>query len=83
MEKPTLLPSMVTFIPGMELTTRMAFVPVSNVAMAVRTALLTAKGESFPWPHLGIVIGTTCVYALFALFLVRQMFNKESVLFRT
>jgi hypothetical protein len=30
-----------------------------------------------------MVFVATGVYAVFALFLVRQMFNKESVLFRT
>lgn len=78
-----ILPSMISFMPGIELNAGLAWVPVSNIALGVRTALLTAKGEAFPWGLLGLVFVATGVYAAFALFLVRQMFNKESVLFRT
>jgi sodium transport system permease protein len=78
-----ILPSMISFMPGVELNAGLAWVPVSNIALGVRAALLTAKGEAFPWGLLGIVFVATTVYAGFALFLVRQMFNKESVLFRT
>ena len=78
-----IIPSLVAFMPGIELNAGLAWVPVSNIALAVRTALLTAKGEAFPWGLLGLVFVATCLYAGVALFLVRQMFNKESVLFRT
>jgi sodium transport system permease protein len=78
-----ILPSMISFMPGIELNAGLAWVPVSNIALGVRAALLTAKGEAFPWGLLGIVFLSTALYAGFALFLVRQMFNKESVLFRT
>jgi sodium transport system permease protein len=78
-----IIPSMVAFMPGMELNATLAWVPISNIALGVKAALLTAKGEGFPWPLFGIVFLSTAVYATFALFLVRQMFNKESVLFRT
>ena len=78
-----IIPSMISFMPGAELNMAWAWVPISNIALAVRTALLTAKGEAFPWGMLGMVFLATGVYAAFALFLVRQMFNKESVLFRT
>ncbi len=78
-----ILPSMISFMPGAELNAAWAWVPISNIALGVRAALLTAKGEAFPWGMLGMVFLATGVYAAFALFLVRQMFNKESVLFRT
>jgi sodium transport system permease protein len=78
-----IIPSMISFMPGAELNFGWAWVPVSNIALGVRAALLTAKGEAFPWGLLGVVFVATGVYAAFALFLVRQMFNKESVLFRT
>jgi sodium transport system permease protein len=78
-----IIPSLVAFMPGIELNAGLAWVPVSNIALAVRTALLTAKGEAFPWGMLGMVFVATGIYAGVALFLVRQMFNKESVLFRT
>jgi sodium transport system permease protein len=78
-----IIPSMVAFMPGMELNAAWAWVPVSNIALAVRSALLTAKGEGFAWPLYGLVFLSTTIYASFALFIVRQMFNKESVLFRT
>jgi sodium transport system permease protein len=78
-----IIPSMISFMPGIELTAALAWVPVSNIALGVRAALLTAKGEVFPWGNLSMVFVATGVYAVFALFLVRQMFNKESVLFRT
>jgi sodium transport system permease protein len=78
-----IIPSLVAFMPGIELNAALAWMPVSNIALAVRTALLTAKGEAFPWGLLALVFVATGVYAACALYLVRQMFNKESVLFRT
>lgn len=78
-----IIPSMVAFMPGIELNAAWAWVPVSNIALAVRSALLTAKGEGFAWPLYGMAFLSTSIYASFALFVVRQMFNKESVLFRT
>lgn len=78
-----IIPSMVAFMPGLELNAAWAFVPVSNIALAVRSALLTSRGEGFAWPLYGMVFLSTSIYAGFALFVVRQMFNKESVLFRT
>ncbi len=78
-----IIPSMIAFMPGIELTAGLAWVPVANIALGVKAAMLTAKGEAFPWAVLGMVFLSTMIYASFALFLVRQMFNKESVLFRT
>jgi len=78
-----IIPSMVAFVPGIELNAQLAWVPVSNIALAVRSVMLTARGESFQWADLGMVLVSTCLYASVALYIVRQMFNKESVLFRT
>lgn len=78
-----ILPSMVAMMPGIDLTPLLALVPVAGISLAVKAAMLTARGEAFPWTNISIVFASTGVYALAALFLVRQMFNKESVLFRT
>lgn len=78
-----ILPSMVVMMPGIDLTPQLAMVPIASISLGVKAAMLTARGEAFPWTNISIVFASTGVYALAALFLVRQMFNKESVLFRT
>lgn len=78
-----ILPSMVVMMPGIDLTSQLAMVPIVAISLAVKAAMLTARGEAFPWANISIVFVSTGVYAIAALFLVRQMFTRESVLFRT
>lgn len=78
-----IIPSMAAFMPGLELNEALAWIPVTSIALGVKSVLLTARGEGYQWGGLIMVFVSSGVYSLIGLFLARQMFNKESVLFRT
>jgi sodium transport system permease protein len=74
-----ILPAVAGLMPGVELNATFALVPVLNVALACK-ALVSGV---WPWAQLGLIFGSTCVYAAAALGLCVRMFSRESVLFRT
>jgi len=74
-----ILPAMVGFIPGIELTGGLLFVPVINLCLALKEVVL---GTYKVW-RIMTVFGVTAVYAGFALFVAQRIFERESVLFRT
>jgi sodium transport system permease protein len=74
-----ILPAMASFIPGIELNTRLALIPVLNVSLMAKEVL----SGSYNWPLISIIFGSTCVYAGIALFLAVRQFHREEVLFRT
>jgi sodium transport system permease protein len=74
-----IVPAMMGLLPGMELTTRLAFVPILNVALVSKDLV----SGVFPWHHLAVIFGSTCLYAGLALAFCVRLFNRETVLFRT
>jgi sodium transport system permease protein len=74
-----ILPAMVSFIPGMELSWNWAFVPIVNVCLAAREVLV----GTFRWGFIGIIFLSTFIYASFSIFVTKRLFEKEEVLFRT
>jgi sodium transport system permease protein len=74
-----LLPAVAGMLPGVELNTTLALVPVLNVALACK-ALVSGV---WPWTQLALIFGSTCLYAAVALAGCVRMFSRESVLFRT
>lgn len=74
-----ILPAMVSFIPGFELTGGWLFVPIVNLCLTLKEIVM---GTYKVWRIL-VVFGSTTVYALFALFVAQRIFERESVLFRT
>jgi sodium transport system permease protein len=74
-----ILPAMVSFIPGFELTGGLLFVPIVNLCLTLKEVVM---GTYKVWRIL-VVFGTTSVYALLALFIAQRIFERESVLFRT
>jgi sodium transport system permease protein len=75
----TVAPALAAALPGVELHTRMAFIPILNVSLLCRE-LLTGI---FQWQHIVIVFGAMCLYAALAIAAAVAAFNRESVLFRT
>ncbi len=72
------LPLLVAMMPNMELTTKTAMIPVTNVALAIKELI---KG-TVDYTLVGIIFAATLVLAsLFMAFCV-HWFKKESVLFR-
>jgi len=74
-----ILPAMASFLPGVELNLRLALVPILNVSLVAKEILV----GNYPWPLIGLIFGSTSLYAVIALFFAYRQFQKESVLFRT
>lgn len=72
-----IVPAIAAVIPGIELTAKLALVPILNVGLLCKE-LVTG---TYHWEYIGLIFGCTCVYAGIALFLAVKMFQRESVLF--
>jgi sodium transport system permease protein len=72
-----IVPAIAAVIPGIELTAKLALVPILNVGLLCKE-LVTG---TYHWGFIGLIFGCTCVYAGIALFLAVKMFQRESVLF--
>jgi sodium transport system permease protein len=72
-----IVPAIAAVIPGIELTAKLALVPILNVGLLCKE-LVTG---TYHWEYIALIFGCTCVYAGFALFLAVKMFQRESVLF--
>ncbi|MBK6910780.1 MAG: CPBP family intramembrane metalloprotease [bacterium] len=74
----SILPSMVSMIPGIELTPFLAVIPIANVSLLTRTLM---SGHT-PWLEFAITLLSTAGLAALSLHWVIVQFNRESVLFR-
>jgi sodium transport system permease protein len=72
-----IVPAVAAVIPGIELTAKLALIPILNVGLLCKE-LVTG---TYHWGYIGLIFGCTCVYAGIALFLAVKMFQRESVLF--
>lgn len=66
-------------IPGINLSLRLALVPVLNISLVCKEML----SGIWHWGYIAAIFGTTAVYAGAALALAIRMFRSESVVFRT
>jgi sodium transport system permease protein len=73
-----IIPANLAILPGIRLDLGTAFVPVLNVTLLVREALL---GPVEPFPAF-VTLATTAVFAIFALMFARSLFDSEQVLLR-
>ncbi|MDF3057838.1 MAG: ABC-type Na+ efflux pump, permease component [Rariglobus sp.] len=74
-----ILPAIAGVLPGVELDSTLALVPVLNVTLACKELV----SGVWPWGQLALIFGSTCVYAGAALAWCVRMFGRESVLFRS
>jgi sodium transport system permease protein len=74
-----IIPAIAAMIPGVDLTPKLAIVPLLNVSLLCKELV---TGE-YHWNLIVLIFGSTCVYAAAALFLAVKMFQRESVLFRS
>ena len=74
-----ILPAVAGLLPGVEMSPKLALVPILNVSLVSKEIFTGA----FPWGYIGLVFLITCTYAGVALWFATRMFNRESVLFRT
>jgi sodium transport system permease protein len=74
-----LFPAIAAVIPGIELTSKLALIPILNVSLLCKE-LITG---TYHWAFIAETFLSTCVWAGLALFLAVKMFQRESVLFST
>jgi sodium transport system permease protein len=74
-----ILPAVAAMLPGVELTSKLALVPILNMSLLCKE-LVTG---TYHWNYIAIIFSSTCAYAVVALFLAVKMFQREDVLFRS
>jgi sodium transport system permease protein len=72
-----IIPAIAAVLPGIELTSKLALVPILNVSLLCKE-LVTG---TYHWNYIALIFFCTSVYAGAALFLAVKMFQRESVLF--
>lgn len=74
-----ILPAVASMLPGMEVDLGLAFIPVMNSSLVIKEILTNV----YHWNLIGVTFLVSSAYAAVALLVAFQMFNRESVLFRT
>jgi sodium transport system permease protein len=74
-----IIPAVAAMLPGVELTAKLALIPILNVSLLCKE-LVTG---TYHWNFIALIFLSTCVYAAVALFLAVKMFQREDVLFRS
>lgn len=73
-----IMPAVIGLLPGIDLNTRLALVPLLNLSLICKEML----SGIWHWNYLALIFGSSCVYAGIALALAVKMFNREDVIFR-
>jgi sodium transport system permease protein len=74
-----IIPAIAAMLPGIELTPKLALIPILNVSLLCKELI----ASTYHWNYIAIIFASTCVYAAAALFIAIKMFQRESVLFRS
>ena len=74
-----ILPAVASMLPGIEMSTKLALIPILNVSLASKSLL----AGTYEWNWIGIIFASSCVYAIVGLAIAAMAFRRESVLFRT
>ncbi len=74
-----ILPGVVGMLPGIELSARTALIPILNLSLVCKEML----SGVWHWGYIGLIFGSSSVYAAAALGLAVRMFQREDVIFRT
>lgn len=79
MQIAVIVPALVSFIPGIELTLPLALVPLVSVSLALKEAW----SGIFQWDAIAVLLISSAVYAAAMLAFCVRWFQREEVLFRT
>ncbi len=74
-----IVPALVSFMPGIELTIPLAMVPLVNVSLVLKEAW----SGIFQWDCIAVLLISSAVYAAAMLAFCVRWFQREEVLFRT
>ena len=75
----TIVPTITALLPGVELNSSLALVPLVNVCLVCKEMMAGA----WHWNYILLIFGSACVYAAAALAATVWMFQREEVLFRS
>jgi len=73
-----ILPATASFLPGLNLTLKKAFIPIVNTTLMMKQTL---SGD-FDFALAALTVFATLIYAGFAIYIAYRLFQKESVIFR-
>jgi len=73
-----IMPAILGLLPGIELSAKTALVPILNLSLVCKEML----SGVWHWNYIGLIFGSSCVYAAVALAFCVWMFNREDVMFR-
>jgi len=73
------IPAVASLLPGVELTPKLAFIPILNTSLVCKEIMT----GTYHWNAIALIFVSTCAYAGIALFLAFKTFQRESVLFRS
>jgi sodium transport system permease protein len=73
-----ILPAVASMLPGIELNTRLALVPILNTSLVSKEIV----SGTYHWNYIALIFASSCVYAAAALFAAVKLFQREDVLFR-
>jgi sodium transport system permease protein len=73
------LPAFAPLLPGVELNTKFAFVPILNVSLVSKELV----SGNFPWLMIAVIFASSLAYALIALSVAVRLFKRETIIFRT
>jgi sodium transport system permease protein len=73
------LPAVAAVLPGVELNTTLALVPVLNTSL-VSKEIMTG---TYHWNYIALIFTSSCIYAAAAIAIAVKLFQREDVLFRT
>jgi sodium transport system permease protein len=73
------IPAVASLMPGVELTPKLALVPILNTSLVCKEII----SGTYHWNSIALIFASTSVYAAVGLFLAFKTFQRESVLFRS
>ena len=73
------LPAVAALLPGVELNTTLALVPVLNTSL-VSKEIITG---TYHWKYIALIFASSCIYAAAAIAIAVKLFQREDVLFRS
>jgi sodium transport system permease protein len=74
-----IMPGVVGMLPGIELSAKTAMIPILNLSLVCKEML----SGVWNWGYIGLIFGSSSLYAGIALWLAVKMFDREDVIFRT
>jgi sodium transport system permease protein len=73
------IPAVASVLPGVELTPKLALIPILNTSLICKEIIT----GTYHWSSIAVIFASTCVYAAAAIFIAVKTFQRESVLFRS